>query len=50
MILAKQFSRLQSHLNKHGFSENVILHYLDGVPSHRTPLDGPFANLVEKVA
>src|SRR6476646_12224267 len=49
MVPAKQFSRLQNHLNKHGF-ENIRLTYIDGVPPHRTPTDSPFVNLVEEVA
>ena len=50
MMPEKQFSRLKNHLNEHGFSENIRLNYLDGVPSFRTHIEYPFVKVVEEVA
>src|SRR5918994_212304 len=50
MMPEKQFERLDKHLREYGFSENIELKFLDGVPASRTPISHPFVKLVEESA
>jgi acetylornithine deacetylase/succinyl-diaminopimelate desuccinylase-like protein len=50
MMPEKQFERLDMHLREYGFSENIELKFLDGVPASRTPISHPFVKLVEESA